>query len=73
MELEFDITGSTTRPCRIKQGWEHAGKRGQYFGRVAVGSMFWAIVLWDGDEDPDMCKSDCLEIAQEKFVSLSEL
>lgn len=72
-ELEYDFPGSESVLCRIKAGWEGADKEGQYFGRIAVNGTFWAIVLWNGDDDPELFKSAGLEVAQTKFVDLSAL
>jgi hypothetical protein len=51
------------RQCRIKDGWGDAGKRGTYFTRVSA-LQEWAVVLWDGDEDPSLFKLAGLEMEQ---------
>lgn len=51
--------GNETFPCKIKDGWKNFGKTGQYFGYVYIFRP-WAVVLWDGDEDPSYFKIERL-------------
>jgi len=62
-KIKFYQNSKNTVPCRIAKGWNREGRLGQYFGRIVVGDMEWAIVLWDGEEDPDVYKAAALEIA----------
>jgi hypothetical protein len=72
-ELEYDFSGDETRICRIKQGWNGVGRTGQYFGKVSVSGQFWAIILWDGSDDPDMHKSAGIEVMEHTWVGLDTL
>ncbi len=55
---------------RIKEGWGDAGKEGDFYCLINVGTQLWAIVLWDGDEDPDCFKAQALEIPETKWRTL---
>ena len=72
-KLDFDFREEETLLCRIAEGWENAGKTGQYFGNIMVNDMGWAIVLWDGEEDPDMHKIEGLEINKPHWVKAEHL
>lgn len=51
--------------CRIKAGWEGAGREGDavcYFDEPARLGQQWTVVLWDDQDDPDCFKSAGLEI-----------
>lgn len=52
----------TTHPvrCVCRKDWDKAGHEGDYFGNVLIDGRNWALVLWDGEEDPDLYKSDAL-------------
>jgi hypothetical protein len=58
------------KKCRIKKGWDEAGKTGTFYIVVSIEGMNWAVVVWDGEEDPDLCKAAGIEIEETKFVSL---
>lgn len=48
--------------CRIKQGWEGAGREGDaicYFDHLG---QEWTVVIWDDEVDPGCLKSAGLEI-----------
>lgn len=50
--------GQADLPVKIKQGWEDAGKRGTFFCWVQNhGGQRWAVVQWDGDDDPSLFKA----------------
>lgn len=55
--------------CQIKDGWEDAGKEGKCYGFVEIGQK-WAIVLWDGYNDPDLCKAGSLLTRVNEWVDL---
>ena len=48
------------RRCRIKTGYEDAGKEGWCYGYLNL-NQCWAIVRWDGEPDPDLHKIAGLE------------
>ena len=54
-------------PCRIKDGYEGAGRRGTYYGKVHIG-QYWAIVVWDDDEDPATFKAAGIELEQPQWL-----
>jgi hypothetical protein len=50
--------------CRVKQGWEDAGREGEalcYFEHEKLGQQ-WILVIWDDEDDPDCFKAAGLEI-----------
>lgn len=51
-----------TKRFRVKKGWDVAGQEGEYYDYVRVKGMKWAIVLFDGEEDPSLYKADGIEI-----------
>lgn len=53
--------------CRIKTGWQDAGREGLFLVTVADEPLGqpWAIVLWDGEEDPDCFKAAGIEVIRE--------
>jgi len=72
-EIDFDFREDETLPCRIAKGWDKAGRTGQYFGNIIVNDTCWAIVLWDGDEDPDMYKTSGIEINKPHWVKAENI
>jgi hypothetical protein len=46
---------------RIKDGWHDSGRRGVALGNNIFCEQWWTPILWDGEEDPDFCKTDGLE------------
>lgn len=45
----------------IKVGWDYAGRKGLYLGEVFE-NQEWAIVVFDGEEDPSLYKKPALII-----------
>lgn len=45
---------------RIRTGWDGVGTEGVFLTRIHCGQP-WAVVLWDGDEDPSVVKLSSLE------------
>ena len=72
-KIDYDFSKEESMPCRIAKGWEDAGKTGQYFGNITVNDMCWAIVLWDGEEDPDMNKIAGIEISKPNWIKAEHL
>ena len=48
------------RLVRIKEGWHEEGLMGVELFRVQL-DQWWSMVVWDGEEDPNCCKSAALE------------
>ena len=59
MELQFDMCVCDGR-YKIKDKWDRAGEEGDYFGWIEINGMKWAIILAEGEEDPDFYKADGL-------------
>lgn len=59
--------------CRVKNGWLRAGREGLYFATIADEPLGqpWAVVLWDGEEDPDCFKAAGLEVVREEWQPLT--
>lgn len=50
--------------CRIKKGWEGAGREGDalnFFNHKRLGQD-WITLIWDDEEDPDCFKAAGLQI-----------
>ena len=56
-----------TARCR---GKVKTDKEGEYFGSFMINDMRWAVVLWDGQEDPNFYKATLLEVVQPKWSSI---
>jgi hypothetical protein len=56
------VVEHTKRYCYIREGWDSFGRKGQYYGKICIYGMWWAIVLWDDEEDPAFFKVDGLKI-----------
>lgn len=47
---------------KVKDGWENAGRMGiRLASDIFCGGRFWTPILWAGEEDPDLHKSEGLE------------
>jgi len=68
-KIEYNFEGDFSKKCRIASGFYDEGREGQYYGRICVTDQQWAIVLFDGDDDPTLFKIDGLDIVQEKWVN----
>lgn len=57
--------------CRVSTNgrWLEAGKEGQLYG-VLVTDQEWAIVIWDGDDDPSLYKAVAIEVMEPKWSPL---
>jgi len=51
--IEFDFCTDETRRCKGKDNTDKANCEGEYFGNIVVKKTRWAIILWDGDENPE--------------------
>jgi len=67
---EYCFESDDTIPCRIKEGWEDAGREGQYFGFMYFLDGKWAVVLWDDEDEPSFFKSDGIEVARTNWVGI---
>lgn len=56
--------GRSGMRCKVREGWETAGREGEaicYFV-PENGTQTWVVVVWDGDEDPDVFKAAGLRV-----------
>ena len=70
-EIEFNCSGEDTRRCKGKPNTDARNRYGEYFGHIIVNDVIWAVVLWDGDEDPSFYKASCLLIEERAWVSVA--
>ena len=61
-DLEYDFSLDQTVRFKVAKNWYRAGEEGEYFGCIYVNGRFWAIVLFDGEDDPDMMKAESILI-----------
>ncbi len=72
--MKKSIIYDRPKPCRVAMNnphrkWDGAGKQGILYG-IVVTDREWAIVLWNGSEDPDLFKAEAVEIMEPKWSSL---
>lgn len=60
-----------TTECRIKAGWREANKRGVICDTVTINDRKWAVVMWYGENDPELFKAEGLEVASQVWAPLS--
>lgn len=60
MKIDYDFRINESVDCKIKEGWVDTNKTGQYFGNIVIKGVKWAVVLWDGESDPDFFKANGL-------------
>lgn len=65
MEFAYGFESETHR-FKISDGWDRSGEEGEYFGKICIDGMTWGVVLFDGEEDPDLFKAAGIMI--EKIV-----
>ncbi len=54
------VHGFKAKRCRVKEGYEEAGKGGWCYGYINL-VQSWGIVQWDGEPDPSLHKIAGLE------------
>ncbi len=54
--------------CKVKAGTVDAGRLGTLITTVDVDGMKWSVVLWVGEDDPDLFKTSCLLVAKETWI-----
>ena len=70
MEINYSFENDDSISCRIAEGWDEAGREGQYFGVFSCGSQWWAIVQWDDEEDPNFHKKEGIEVSRTTWMAL---
>jgi hypothetical protein len=50
------------RRVKIKATWVDAGRTGILLGPPVRHDQWWAVVVWDGEEDPDIFKVAGLDL-----------
>lgn len=71
LKVYCDFRDVTLR-FKIKDKWDRVGQRGEYFGKISVNDMMWALVLFDGEDDPDLHKADSLLVEHKTWKSILE-
>ena len=71
MEIDFDFSSDETIRCRGIKDTDIYNKEGEYFGNFFVNGRKWALVLWDGEEDPDLCKADVLTVEHKSWIKIT--
>lgn len=69
-DFEFEMSQPGRVRCRIKKGWSQEGRKGYYYGWVAIEGRQWALVLFDDDEDPDLMKLESIELQKATWFSV---
>lgn len=60
MSKTFEVA---ERRCRVKKGWVDEGREGVVFCLVSKNlGQSWAVVVWDGEDEPDLFKARGLDI-----------
>jgi hypothetical protein len=54
--------------CKVKSGWAESGRACELLCVVEHGSLgqSWAVVIWDGEDEPDLFKAAGLELDNER-------
>jgi len=61
--MSITTWGHSNYRCKIKPGWEGAGRQGNAYGLLQPdsendnGAQKWLIVRWDDEEDPECFKA----------------
>jgi len=55
------IKNITPIKCVVREHWDFAARTGQIFATIFIGNQVWAILLWDGEDDPDLYKDAGLD------------
>lgn len=70
-KIDYKFAENVTLRFKVKEGCDRSGEEGEYFGYVCVNNMKWGIVLFDGEEDPDLYKAAYLLLEQKSWVDLT--
>lgn len=54
--------------CRVAPDWHDAGKIGDYYGKHLIADRWWAVVIWDLEDDPDIVKLESLELMSKQWL-----
>ena len=60
-----------TIACTGTDRSDKKGKFGTYYGTILIDKRNWSIVLWDGEEDPDLYTAELLLVEKNKDGSCS--
>lgn len=58
--------------CTGKQNTDKVDVVGEFYGWIKVNGRKWAIVRWCDDDDPDLCKAECLLISESRMVGIPD-
>jgi hypothetical protein len=70
LPIDFDFESDETLRCKGKPDTDKADAEGEYFGNFFVNNRWWALVLWDGEEDPDLFKAELLLVETKQWKPL---
>ncbi len=73
IEFGYVFVSDESIPCKIHDNFDGAGRTGQYFGKININDMDWAIVLWDDEEDPDLFKAAGIMVEQIKYINAKHI
>lgn len=59
---------SDFKRCKIKDGWEGAGREGKVLGDNVDVKQYWTPILFDDEEDPTFHKTDGLLFKTERWI-----
>lgn len=71
IQRDFDIVhavNSVTR-CKVKEGYETAGRRGDLLRTIFTAGRLWAVVLWNDQVEPDIFKAEGLLVHEAEVLS----
>lgn len=70
MKIEYCFEGDEAIRCKGAKNTEKDQMYGVYYGYFYCRGQQWAIVLWDGDDDPDLYKASCILIEKKTWVKI---
>jgi len=56
--------------CKGKENTDKSSWDGVFYGWIKIEGRKWAIVKWEGDEDPDLYKANLLLIEENRMIPL---
>lgn len=70
LKIYSDFNRDYTLRFKIKDGWDRAGEQGEYFGKISINDRIWALILFDGEDDPDLHKAESLLVEHKIWESV---
>ena len=72
LPVDYSFVNDESLRCKGAQNTDKAENEGEYFGNILVNNRVWAIVLWDGDEDPVLRKADLTLIEAKTWMPIRD-